>query len=96
MLPSGPVSAFTSSQSRKGACSQRGEKVHGIKITANGFEMEVPRETTLEKLLDILEETVRPDVIVELNRKFVHLNDYSATFLKEGDDVEVIHLEMGG
>ncbi|GKT09014.1 sulfur carrier protein ThiS [Desulforhabdus sp. TSK] len=70
--------------------------MHGIKITANGFEMEVPRETTLEKLLDILEETVRPDVIVELNRKFVHLNDYSATLLREGDDVEVIHLEMGG
>lgn len=68
----------------------------GIKVIANGFEMEVPRGTTLEQLLDILQEPIRHDIIVELNHTFVHLKDYEATLLSEGDQVEVVYLEMGG
>lgn len=68
----------------------------GMKIVANGLEMEVPHGTTLQQLLDILEEPIRHDIIVELNHKFVHLKDYAATPLGEGDQVEVVYLEMGG
>jgi thiamine biosynthesis protein ThiS len=76
--------------------AHRGGAVQGMKITVNGFEMEVSHGTMLQTLLDILEETVRPDIIVEINRKFVHVKDYDGTFLSEGDRVEIIYLDMGG
>ncbi len=68
----------------------------GIKITANGLELEVPRGTTVGEILDILEETLRSDVIVEINHKFIHLKEYGQITINEGDNIEVIHLEMGG
>jgi thiamine biosynthesis protein ThiS len=67
-----------------------------MKITASGMELEVPAESTIERLLDILGETVRQDMIVELNRRFIHVRDYSTTTVNEGDIVEMIHLSFGG
>jgi thiamine biosynthesis protein ThiS len=65
-------------------------------IIVNGLEMEVPHGTMLQTLLELLEEAVRPDIIVEINRKFVHVKDYPGALLSEGDRVEVIYLDMGG
>jgi thiamine biosynthesis protein ThiS len=65
-------------------------------IIVNGLEVEVPHGTMLRKLLDILEEEVRPDIIVEVNRKFVHVKDYPETLLNDRDRVEIIYLDMGG
>ncbi len=42
-----------------------------INIIANGLELAVPHGTTLSRLLDMMEEPVRPDIMVEVNRKFV-------------------------
>ncbi len=67
-----------------------------MKITASGMELEVPAGSTVETLLDILRETVRQDMIVELNRRFIHVRDYSTTMVNEGDMVEMIHLSFGG
>ncbi len=67
-----------------------------IKIIANGFEMAVPFGTTILRLLDMMGEPVRPDIIVEINRRFIHLNQYSTTQVNEGDNVEVIGLDIGG
>ncbi|MGO9018033.1 MAG: sulfur carrier protein ThiS [Syntrophobacteraceae bacterium] len=67
-----------------------------MKITASGMELEVPAGSTVETLLDILRETVRQDMIVELNRRFIHVRDYSTTIVNEGDMVEMIHLSFGG
>ncbi|MFZ0929310.1 MAG: sulfur carrier protein ThiS [Syntrophobacteraceae bacterium] len=67
-----------------------------MKITASGMELEVPAGSTVEALLDILGETVRQDMIVELNRRFIHVRDYSTTIVNEGDMVEMIHLSFGG
>ncbi len=67
-----------------------------MKITASGMELEVPAGSTIERLLDILGETVRQDMIVELNRRFIHVRDYSTTVVGEGDIVEMIHLNFGG
>ena len=67
-----------------------------IKITANGLDLEVPYGTTVKGLLDIMEETVRPDMIVEINRKFIHIKEYGVTTVKEGDKLEVIRLDIGG
>jgi thiamine biosynthesis protein ThiS len=70
--------------------------VQAITITVNGLDMEIPSGTTVEGLLDIMEEPVRHDMIVEVNGKFTHLKEYSATTFKEGDKLEVIYLDFGG
>ena len=70
--------------------------MQGIKITANGLDLEIPSGTTVKGVLDIMEERVRPDMIVEINRKFIHLKEYSVTTVKEGDKIEVIRLDIGG
>jgi thiamine biosynthesis protein ThiS len=70
--------------------------VQAIRITANGFDLEIPSGTTVEGLLDIMEEPVRHDMIVEVNGKFTHPREYSATNIKEGDKLEVIYLDFGG
>ena len=67
-----------------------------MKITASGMELEVPAGSTIESLLDILGEAVRQDMIVELNRRFIHTRDYSNTIVNESDVVEIIHLAFGG
>ena len=67
-----------------------------MNITASGMELEVPAGSTIARLLDILGETVRQDMIVELNRRFIHLRDYSTTTVNEGDNVEMIHLAFCG
>jgi thiamine biosynthesis protein ThiS len=70
--------------------------VQVIKITANGFDLEIPSGTTVEDLLGIMKEPVRHDMIVEVNGKFTHLKEYSVTTIKEGDRLEVIYLDFGG
>ena len=67
-----------------------------MKIMASGMELEVPAGSSIEKLLDILGETVRQDMIVELNRRFIHRRDYSTTIVNESDIIEIIHLAFGG
>ncbi len=67
-----------------------------MKITASGAALEVPSGCTIEKLFGILGESARHDMIVEINHVFVHAKDYSSTVIREGDEVEMIHLAFGG
>jgi thiamine biosynthesis protein ThiS len=67
-----------------------------IMITANGSELKLHPGTTVTELLDLMKEPVRHDLIVEINRKFIHLRDYDNTIVNEGDKVEVIGLDFGG
>ena len=67
-----------------------------LKIVVNGFDTEIHKGTSVIKLLEIMEEPIKPDMIVEINRRFIHLKDYENLFLKEGDKVEIIHLDIGG
>jgi len=67
-----------------------------LKIIANGLETEIPEGTTVTQLLDILEEPLKPDMIVEINRRFIHAKLYESTMLNAGDSVEIIHLDIGG
>lgn len=67
-----------------------------MKITASGTELEVPSGCTIETLLSILGESPRHDMVVEINRVFVHAKAYSSTVIKEGDDVEMLYLSFGG
>lgn len=67
-----------------------------IKIVANGLETRIPYGTTVVKFLDIMKEPVRPDMIVEINRRFIHFKEYSITTINDGDNIEVIGLDFGG
>ncbi len=67
-----------------------------IKIVFNGFETEVSKATTIKQLLEIVEEPMKPDMILEVNRRFVYPKDYESLILREGDKVEIIHLDIGG
>lgn len=67
-----------------------------MKIVVNGIDMEVPAGTTVSTLLRIIEESHTPDMIVEINHRFIHAQAYETILLKEGDRIEVIHLAMGG
>ena len=67
-----------------------------MKIIESGSELEVPSGCTIEKLLNILGEEARHDMIIEINHVFVHAKDYSSTVIAEGDEVELLHLAFGG
>ena len=66
------------------------------RIFVNGVEMEIPEGINVSTLLEILQESRTSDMIVEINRRFVHTQTYDTTRLKEGDRIEIIHLAMGG
>ena len=44
--------------------------MQAIKITVNGLDLKIPSGTTVEGLLDTMEEPVRHDMIVEVNGRF--------------------------
>ena len=67
-----------------------------IRVVANGLDIGVPNGTTVSRLLDILKEPVRHDLIVEVNRKFIHVKEYGALTVNERDHIEVIGLDFGG
>ncbi|NIO04842.1 MAG: sulfur carrier protein ThiS [Proteobacteria bacterium] len=67
-----------------------------MKIFVNGVETEVPPGTNVSRLLEIVQESPTSEMIVEINRRFVHAETYDRTMLKEGDRMEIIHLAMGG
>jgi len=67
-----------------------------LKIIVDGIETEMLEGTTVSRLLEILEEPLKSDLIIEINKRFVHAKDYSNRVLKGGDSVEIIHLDIGG
>jgi len=67
-----------------------------LRVVVNGFEMEIPEGTTVMQLLDIMDEPLKPDMIVEINRRFIHAKLYESTILRAGDSAEIIHLDIGG
>ncbi len=67
-----------------------------MRIFVNGVQMEIQGETTLLSLLDSLEKSDRTDMLVEVNHRFIHNKVYESTRLEEGDEIEIIHMAMGG
>ena len=66
------------------------------KIVVNGQEIKVMRGMTVCELLDLLKESYRSDMLVEINNRFIHEKIYDSTMLQEGDCIEIIHMAMGG
>jgi len=66
-----------------------------MKLVINGEERSFGGELTLSALVGEL--GLKADrVAVELNQKIVRREDWSATTLREGDRLEVVHFVGGG
>jgi thiamine biosynthesis protein ThiS len=66
-----------------------------MRVQINGEKKDVPEGLSVAGLLEQL--NVRAGrVVVELNRDIVARDAHGATFLKEGDAVEIVHFVGGG
>jgi thiamine biosynthesis protein ThiS len=66
-----------------------------MRIILNGFQEELPEKSTVASVIRSNQE-FEIHMIVELNHRFIHQQDYEATFLAEGDVLELIHPAFGG
>ncbi len=66
-----------------------------IQIIVNGLREAVPAGSTMASLIELFEED-HPELIAELNGRFVHPQDYAAREVGEGDRVEFINAAFGG
>lgn len=64
-------------------------------ITLNGQPHDIGAETTISVLLKQLELDWQ-QVVVEMNRQIIARQDFTTTFLKTGDTLEVVHFVGGG
>ena len=64
-------------------------------IILNDLPQQVPANSSLASLILDLGEA-DPDLIVELNGRFVYPRDYATTFVKNGDRLEFINPNFGG
>ena len=66
-----------------------------LNVKVDGEEMQLPVDCTLLSLVEQLALTEKR-IAVELNVDIVPKSEYSATVLKEGDVVEIVHAIGGG
>ncbi|MEJ2641821.1 MAG: sulfur carrier protein ThiS [Desulfosarcinaceae bacterium] len=66
-----------------------------IEIILNDLPQQVAADSSLEDLIRELEER-DPDLIVELNGRFVYPRDYATTIVGAGDRLEFINPNFGG
>jgi thiamine biosynthesis protein ThiS len=66
-----------------------------ISIMVNDFPERVPIHSSLEALIEHFGEA-DPDLIVELNGRFVYARAYASTIIRKGDRLEFINPNFGG
>ena len=69
--------------------------VQSLKVQVNGEIMQLPLDCSLHLLVEQLALT-KKRIAVELNVDIVPKSEYSATVLREGDVVEIVHAIGGG
>jgi thiamine biosynthesis protein ThiS len=67
-----------------------------MNIFANGDKLKIKSGTSVEQLLDLLEEPARSDMLVSVNKIIIHPKDYPVRLLQENDRVETIYIGFGG
>ena len=65
-----------------------------LRVSLNGESREVPAGS-LQSLLASLEIDPRT-VVIELNREIVRRTALETTYIKEGDEIELVHFVGGG
>ena len=71
------------------------EKEQSIEIRINDLPERVPAGSSLESLIQLFDER-DPDLIVELNGRFIYPRDYAKTVVKSGDEIELMNPDFGG
>lgn len=71
------------------------EKAQYIEITLNDVSERVTADSSLDDLIRHFGEA-DPDLIVELNGRFVYPRTYAATIVRRGDRLEFINPNFGG
>jgi sulfur carrier protein len=71
------------------------EKKQPITIRINDFPQQVDAGSNLQTLIDQFEEK-DPDLIVELNGRFIYRQNYASTIVCGGDEVEFLNPNFGG
>lgn len=66
-----------------------------MEIVVNGMSETVPSQSTMASLIVLFEEE-HPELIAELNGRFVHPRNYAETRVSPGDRVEFINAAFGG
>ena len=66
-----------------------------IKIRINDLPEQVPPGSSLASLIERFDEQ-DPDLIVELNGRFIFPRDYAATIVSAGDEIEFMNPDFGG
>ena len=71
------------------------EKGQSVEIRINDLPETVQAGTSLQFLIEHFDER-DPDLIVELNGRFIYPRDYATTLVKSGDEVEFMNPDFGG
>jgi thiamine biosynthesis protein ThiS len=70
-------------------------KKQSIEIRINDLPERVPEGSSLETLIKHFNER-DPDLIVELNGRFIYPRDYAVTIVTAGDEIEFMNPNFGG
>ena len=66
-----------------------------MKIKLNGLKQTIPDNFNINDLIDRLKEG-DPDLIVEVNNRYIFPKNYNKTIIKENDEIEFINPNIGG
>lgn len=66
-----------------------------IRIILNGMSEQVPANSSIADLIDLFNEH-HPELIAELDGRFVHARDYASARVAEGSRVELFNAAFGG
>jgi sulfur carrier protein len=68
-----------------------------VQLTVNGKAISVEQNVTLEKLLQVFDISMDiKGVAVAVNEEVVAKQEWASTFVKAGDNIEIIHAVQGG
>ena len=67
-----------------------------MEITVNGKAVQVAKESTVEELLESLKVEARQYVTVQINGEFLAREDFAATKVADGDEIEFLYFMGGG
>lgn len=66
-----------------------------MKVKVNGAETDIPENSTIKDVLDLLK-IKSSMMVVEKNLRIVEKKDYESCILKEGDSLEIVGFFGGG
>jgi len=66
-----------------------------MEIELNGLKETIPENISITDLIDLFKEG-DPDLIVEVNNRYIFPKKYKTTMIKEDDVIEFINPNLGG